>query len=202
MEVFYLGRILIGCFCLLLGACQANVDTTREVEMYNQSGDMVGTAIFTEHPEGVEIELNVEGLVMGFHGLHVHEYPVCEGPDFKSAGNHFNPDNKQHGLLHPDGAHVGDLFNVEADENGVVDVKVIVEEATLLKGKNSLLQNEGTSLIVTEDPDDGMSQPGGASGTRLICGELKGDEEEETAFEQPTDPTEITEENHEEENSL
>lgn len=190
-------RLLFTIGLLFIFGCQANSETTREIEMYNGVGDMVGTATFTEHPDGVEIKLKVEGLSPGFHGIHIHELPKCEGPDFKSAGNHLNPDGKEHGLLHPKGPHLGDLPNIEADGSGQVDVELMVAEATLLEGKKSLLRDEGTSLIITEGQDDGMSQPSGNSGARLICGEIKrkaGDKSTES----PTDPTESDREQKEE----
>src|SRR5690625_2863834 len=190
-------RLLFTIGLLFLFGCQANSETTREIEMYNGVGDMVGTATLTEHPDGVEIKLKVEGLSPGFHGIHIHELPKCEGPDFKSAGNHLNPDGKEHGLLHPKGPHLGDLPNIEADGSGQVDVELMVAEATLLEGKKSLLRDEGTSLIITEGQDDGMSQPSGNSGARLICGEIKrkaGDKSTES----PTDPTESDQEQKEE----
>jgi len=190
-------RLLFTIGLLFIFGCQANSETTREIEMYNGVGDMVGTATLTEHPDGVEIKLKVEGLSPGFHGIHIHELPKCEGPDFKSAGNHLNPDGKEHGLLHPKGPHLGDLPNIEADGSGQVDVELMVAEATLLEGKKSLLRDEGTSLIITEGQDDGMSQPSGNSGARLICGEIKrkaGDKSTES----PTDPKESDQEQKEE----
>lgn len=189
-------RILFVISFLFLASCQGNPETAKEIEMYNASGDMVGTATFTEQPDGVEIKIKVEGLEPGFHGVHVHEYPTCEGPDFKSAGNHFNPENKEHGLLHPKGPHVGDLPNIEADHNGKVEETVVVREATLLEGKNSLTEKSGTALIVTSQRDDGITQISGDSGERIICGEIKGEDEKKDE-EEPSDPTEEGEDEEE-----
>lgn len=191
-------RILVLTSFLFLSSCKGNPETTKEIDMYNASGDMVGTATFTEQQNGVQIKIKVEGLSPGFHGIHVHEFPKCEGPDFKSAGNHFNPEGKEHGLMHPEGAHLGDLPNVEADSSGLVDVEIMLSDATLLEGKKSILRGEGTSLIITEDQDDGISQPGGNSGTRIICGELKSNEKKDRN-ESPTDPTETDKEKEKEE---
>src|SRR5699024_2852081 len=99
---------------------------------------------FTEHPDGVNVKIKIEGLAPGFHGVHIHEYAKCEGPDFKSAGNHLNPEGKEHGLMHPDGAHLGDLPNVEADSSGLVEAELMLANATLLEGKKSILRGEGT----------------------------------------------------------
>lgn len=184
-------RFLFICL-LLLSACQDG-GTARKVDMYNASGDMVGTATFTEAPDGVNIKIKIEGLTPGFHGIHVHEIPLCEGPDFTSAGNHLNPEGKKHGLMHPDGSHLGDLPNIEVDSDGRVDAELLLADATLLEGKKSILQGEGTSLIIKSVQDDGVTQPSGNSGMRIVCGELKAEPDENTE-ESPTDPTQFNEE--------
>ena len=182
---------------LLLAACQSNNTTTQIVEMYNGSGDMVGNATLNEQEEGVGIELKLEGLEPGFHGIHVHEFPKCEGPDFTTAGNHYNPEGKEHGLMHPEGPHIGDLPNIEADPAGLVEAELMLAGATLMDGKNSLLNEDGTSLIVTAGQDDGVSQPSGESGARILCGEIKKDKDSGESEESPTDPTETNEKQEE-----
>jgi len=190
-------RFLFLLSILFLAACQSNANTSETIEMYNGSGDMLGTAVLSEQSDGVQVKLKLEGLEPGFHGVHVHEFAKCEGPDFTSAGNHYNPEGKEHGLMHQDGPHLGDLPNIEADGSGLVDAELMLAGATLLDGKNSLFNEEGTSLIVTEQQDDGVTQPGGDSGARIICGEIKKTEESGEADESPTDPTEFNEEQEE-----
>src|SRR5690625_568708 len=152
--------------------------SAKTVDMYNTTGDMVGTAKLSEDPDGVVIELKLEGLTPGFHGVHIHEVAKCEGPDFKSAGNHFNPKDKEHGLMNPDGSHLGDLPNVEADQDGKINNELTAKGVTLLKGNTSLIEQDGTSLIVTSEADDGMTQISGNAGERIICGEIKGNKDE------------------------
>lgn len=181
---------------LLLSSCKMNNPSTQEIDMYNVDSDLVGTATFIEQAEGVKIKIKIEGLEPGFHGAHIHEFPLCEGPSFASSGNHFNPEGKKHGLMNPEGAHLGDLPNVEADESGLVEAELLAPEATLLEGKNSFLKDEGVSFIITAEQDDGMSQPSGDSGERLICGKLTNDQNKPK--ESPTDPTESGDEEKEE----
>lgn len=172
-KMYRLSFILI----FFLSACiQSDNTTVKEIDMLDRAGDSLGTATLTEHPEGVQIKLELQGLEPGFHGIHVHEHPKCEPPDFTSAGDHFNPEDKEHGLMHPEGAHLGDLPNIEADISGNVDVELILSEATLLDGKNSILKGEGTALIIHESPDDGYSQPSGNAGARILCGKITADE--------------------------
>ncbi|SFD93968.1 superoxide dismutase, Cu-Zn family [Lentibacillus persicus] len=187
--------VLLIILFLIITACQANDETSRSVDMYNASGDMIGTAQLTEGDGGVDVKLKLEGLEPGYHGIHVHEYPKCDPPDFTTAGSHLNPDGNEHGLMHPEGSHLGDLPNIEADSGGLVDAELMLPEATLKDGKKSLLGGEGTSLVIHENQDDGVSQPGGESGARIACGIIAKDEKK--SAETPTDPTEFNEEQEE-----
>lgn len=181
---------------LLLVSCKAQERSPLEVTMYNSSDDSIGTATFAEQPDGVQVKVTLEGLKPGLHGIHVHEYPKCESPDFKSAGNHLAPGGEEHGLMHPEGSHLGDLPNIEVGPDGTVDAELMVNGATLMDDKNSLLKSDGTSLVVHEKQDDGVSQPGGDSGKRIACGVISL-EESNNGEKAPTDPTESNEEQQE-----
>lgn len=180
----------LGVFVLaivVLSGCMDEKRSPLETSIYNTNDDKIGTATFKERPEGIEVALKVEGLEPGPHGVHIHEFAKCETPDFKSAGNHFNPMSKDHGLMNSEGAHVGDMPNVEADGSGLVDTELMLPEATLKEGQKSLLRKEGTSIVIHSGPDDGMTQPAGDSGERIACGEitLKADKDETS---DPTEP--------------
>lgn len=190
MRVFFVVLLLV-----VLASCQSNEETTRTVDMYNSSGDMIGTAKLAERSEGVQVKLKLEGLAPGYHGIHVHEFPKCEGPEFISAGNHLNPEGKEHGLMHPEGAHLGDMPNIEADSGGLANAELMLAGATLLEGKKSLLEGEGTSLIIHDGQDDGISQPGGNSGARVACGKIAKNPTDSKSS--PTDPTNFNEEQEE-----
>src|SRR5690625_52346 len=157
----------------LLSGCVSHKEHVYEIEIYNDVGDQLGEVTFKEVPDGVNMKIDIEGLSSGYHGLHIHENPECEGPKFITAGDHLNPDDNKHGLLHPKGSHLGDLPNIEVDGSGKVDVELIIPKATLKEGRYSLVHNDGSSLIITEDPEDGMTQPSGESGERIACGVLK-----------------------------
>lgn len=184
----------------LVSGCLLPHKNSELIEMYNTDGDRVGTARLNETDGGVALTIEVEGLTPGFHAIHVHEYGKCEGPDFSSSGNHFNPDGKEHGLLRIDGHHVGDLPNIEADAEGNVNEELVIAEATLKEGKNSLITNDGTSLIIHDGVDDGMSQPAGDSGDRIMCGIIKQDTQSGEKEDAPTDPTENNDKQENEEN--
>jgi len=183
-------RMMIVFLFVFLAGCQ-NETTARKVDMYNGSGDMIGTAAFSEGKDGVNIKVKVTGLKPGPHGIHIHEIPSCKGPDFKSAGNHLNPEGKKHGLMNQDGAHLGDLPNIQADGSGKADANLTVSGATMKEGKKSLLNKAGSSIVITDDPDDGMTEPSGDSGQRIACGELN--VEKNKKGKSPSDPTDIKE---------
>jgi Cu-Zn family superoxide dismutase len=156
--------------CLIAAGCHQGNPKKMEVKMRNADGDEIGTANVEQAPQGLKIKVKVEGLEPGPHGFHIHEVGVCKGPNFISAGKHFNPDDKEHGLLNPKGAENGDLPNLIVDYQGKADAEISAPNAVLKEGKTSLWRKDGASLIITEKPDDGMSQPSGNSGKRIACG--------------------------------
>lgn len=130
--------------------------------------DMNGKVTLTETPEGVKITTEITGLKPGsVHGYHVHQNGKCEGPDFKSAGDHFNPSGKDHGGPAAMNKHMGDLGNLVADKQGVAKSEVMVN------GNNLLPQYVGKAVIIHAKPDDLSSQPSGDSGDRIACGVIK-----------------------------
>ncbi|PPA70742.1 superoxide dismutase family protein [Jeotgalibacillus proteolyticus] len=145
-----------------------------EVKMINVEGKQAGTALLNETAEGVKVALKVKGLEPGEKAVHFHEKASCEPPEFTSAGGHFNPHKKQHGFENPKGFHAGDLPNLVVDRDGTVDLELTVEAVTLKNGaENSLLDPDGSTLVIHEGPDDYKTDPAGNSGKRIICGEIK-----------------------------
>ncbi len=164
--IFFLGVLFLLSTALY---SQANAQTAK-AELKNSKGEKIGTATFTQEAEGVKITLEASNLPPGSHGFHIHAVGKCEPPDFKSAGAHFNPTGKKHGLQNPEGPHAGDLPNLTVGPDGKVKVEVIAKQVTLGEGKNSLLQPEGTALVIHANPDDEKTDPAGNSGDRIACG--------------------------------
>ena len=110
----------------------------------------------------------------GGHGIHLHETGKCEAPSFESAGPHFNPTNKKHGVENPLGPHLGDLPNIVADETGEVQLNFITADFTLKKGEaTSIFDQDGTAVVIHEKEDDYKTDPAGNSGARIACGVIK-----------------------------
>jgi Cu-Zn family superoxide dismutase len=136
----------------------------------NAEVQVLGMAIFTQEAQGVRISVTVKGLSPGEHGIHIHSVGKCEPPDFLSAGPHFNPTNKKHGLTNPEGPHAGDLPNLVVGEDGSAVYEHITDRVTLTPGELSLFDEDGSSLVIHAGPDDQMTDPAGNSGARVLCG--------------------------------
>lgn len=139
----------------------------------NTDGKEMGVARFTEDDRGlVQINVSVEGLPPGSHGIHIHAMGNCS-PPFTAAGGHYNPLERQHGLNNPQGPHAGDLPDIEVNGAGIGQLNVTTDRVTLSPGPITLFDADGSALVIHSGSDDQVTDPAGNSGSRIACGVIK-----------------------------
>ncbi len=145
------------------------IGTMQNAAFTGGDGRAMGNVAFSEGAGGVTMTVSATGLPAGTHGIHLHEKGLCDGPKFESAGADWNPDMKKHGRDNPQGAHLGDLANIEVGANGAASANVTVAGATMASGAMMLADADGTALVIHAKPDDYKTDPSGASGDRIAC---------------------------------
>ncbi|MDO7844456.1 superoxide dismutase family protein [Sphingomonas immobilis] len=173
MRIAIIGTALAA--TLALGACKEDgmqtgaplAEGARATAMLRTAdGADVGRATATEVAGGLRFTIDAMGIAPGTHGAHVHTTGKCDGPDFASAGGHWNPTGMMHGSMNPKGPHEGDMPNLVIGADGKGTIGVTIPGATMA----GLLDADGSALVIHAKPDDLMTDPSGNSGGRVACG--------------------------------
>ena len=139
-------------------------------DIINTDGAVIGKATFEQAPTGVLMSVDVAGLPPGAHGIHLHAVGACT-PNFKAATGHINPNKAKHGLRNPEGPDNGDLPNLFVAADGTAKAEFFTTLVSVAGGDMpALLDEDGSAVIIHENPDDHMTQPIGGSGGRIGCG--------------------------------
>lgn len=168
------GLVILG---LTAGVAAGSGASHASARIVNGSNETVGWARFTEDATGrIHVNVKVEGLSSGLHGIHIHNAALCEGPSFASAGTHHNPSGALHGLDDPVGAHAGDLPNLVVNVAGRGRLNAASDRATLSAGAMSVFDANGSSIVIHALEDDQESTTAtGNSGPRVACGIIVAD---------------------------
>ncbi|SDB47500.1 superoxide dismutase, Cu-Zn family [Desulfonatronum thiosulfatophilum] len=174
----FIGKSLVTILFLLLAVGAAKAENpTAFAELFDNDGKSLGKAHFEQGPNGVLIRLELEGVAesAGFHAIHIHEHGDCTDHEegFEAAGQHLNPEDKKHGLMHPDGPDAGDFPNIYVHEDGSVRAELFTNYASLDGSVGArMLDESGAAIVIHANPDDHHTQPTGDSGPRIACGTI------------------------------
>ena len=172
MKIFAMvSALALACATPALAQTNGQAPKKLTTNFINTDGDNIGTATLMQTPEGVLIQTNLHDLSPGRHAFHIHATGKCDPQtDFKSAGDHYAPNGNEHGFESANGPHAGDLPNQTVDSKGQLRADVLAPEVTLQpNAKATLLDNDGSALVLHAATDDYRSQPAGNSGDRIAC---------------------------------
>lgn len=138
------------------------------------TGATIGWAHLVEDASGVvHVNVHVEGLAPGRHGIHIHGVGAC-APTFAAAGGHYNPFGAQHGLDNPNGPHAGDLPNLTVNRQGIGHLDAKTDRVTISAGPTTLFDTTagavGSAFVIHANEDDQVTDAtNGGSGGRIAC---------------------------------
>jgi superoxide dismutase, Cu-Zn family len=160
-------RKVLAVAVLVAAGCASSSDTgtpVGRVRFVDTNGQAAGEATLYQVDEGIRVVANLPNAPGGEHGFHFHAVGQCVAPSFESAGGHFNPTQRQHGRLNPNGPHAGDMPNVNP-----ASVNIVVA-GLQMTGPNGLMDADGAALVLHAGADDERTDPSGNSGARIRCG--------------------------------
>ena len=131
----------------------AGAGEQAHAKMKGADGADVGEVSLLDTHHGVLLHAKLKNLPEGAHAFHVHTAGKCE-PPFKSAGGHFNPEDRKHGLHGKGRMHAGDMPNIHVPASGSLEIEVLNAQ---LKLGPALLDEDGTSIVIHAGADQSWS---------------------------------------------
>jgi Cu-Zn family superoxide dismutase len=177
--------LLLVLICASVASLSGHDELRAKADISGPSG-ISGTALFVQRGNKVVVVVHVQGdptvLLPGRHGMHVHEFGDCDSPGFTTAGGHFSPGpfgNSATVTNHP--FHMGDLENLEVDDNGEGRLETVTTRITLSPSDTSVFGPNGSAIIIHQLEDQHSCQPdpatglctGVSGGPRLACGVIQ-----------------------------
>ncbi len=138
-------------------------------DIHNASGAMIGEALVYQRGSDIEIKVGVSQLAAGTYATHIHTVGKCDAPKFTTAGPHWNPMGRQHGLENAMGPHGGDLPNIIVGASGTGSISFRIPSQNVT-GPGGILDADGGAIMVHAGPDDMRTDPAGNAGDRIACG--------------------------------
>ena len=160
----------------LLSACSViggGGGDSAEAVLHDRTGAEVARATLRPDGNQVRVDVTTTAIPAGTHGIHIHAVGSCQGPDFESAGGHFNPSNRAHGLENPAGPHNGDMVNMVVGPSEHTNYRSTSTHITLTTGAANLFDADGSALVIHASADDQRTDPSGNSGARIACGVIR-----------------------------
>jgi Cu-Zn family superoxide dismutase len=156
----------------VIAALVSSLAVAETAKLTGPDGSDRGAVSFTQLANGVLLKADLKGLPEGEHGFHIHEKGACS-PDFKAAGGHFALEGEKHGFATEDGPHAGDMPNIHVPASGQLTIEVLNPNVSLQDEEGSLLDEDGSAVVIHAKPDDYTSQPSGGAGDRIACGVIR-----------------------------
>lgn len=163
---------------LSLGAAASAQGMDKTVSLMGPNKASRGSVTLTPAPDGVLLKVAASGLTPGWHAIHFHAKADCSDAKFTSAGGHVHQGDAApvHGLLNPDANDSGDLTNIWAGKDGRANAEIFTTLVSLGNSSlpvPSLLDADGSALVIHAKPDDYRTQPIGGAGDRVACGVIQ-----------------------------
>lgn len=164
----------------VLGLLAPAAVMAQEADLYMTTpegpGEEIGEIEFDQGDNALVIDIEVEDLSPGTHGLHIHENGSCdpatqdgEVVPAGAAGGHWDPEGTGSHEGPTGKGHLGDLPVLVVDDDGEAELKLYAPRIT------DASQLVGLAVMIHEGGDNYRDEPEklGGGGPRVACGVIE-----------------------------